>query len=1237
MRQLKIYLTLLSTACVPSLLQAGLLSIPNTPLFIQQETPANVLFVMDDSGSMDWEVIAKPHWEACNYNPDTSYRQCNTDYQNDGIFHFSQKTTSGGKRFNSRAIYYLFNLNNKYSYYNALDFPELVDEDWRIFNSNFNGMAYNPSVTYIPWLNNCDGRGTSSDPYIECDNAKFNVANSNPHKDHPDYNTTVNLGNYSYSGNTVRLSYSVSIDDKKFTGNAPNQDNIADGSNNIIDPWDSNALFQFMGGNAISVAIRSTNAQAVQNTIRSTTLSGSSACYDALGPQNLVQEIIAGTRSITATNGPGCRTVADAQQNYANWFEYNRRRSLSSKAALSYIISNFPGLYYGLSYINDGSTIANKLPDLNANLTTNNNDLMREYFIKEQKAVGTPLVSALNTAGRYYAGQLGTSPIKTSCQRNFSIMMTDGYWNDTNWERPRLADVDGDGYGSNYSTLSDVAYYYYKNDLLTNMGNNVTPTKDNPKTTQHMVTMGIAFGATGSLVASSDGWPTPTMQINSNWGNPDCNDDCPAKINDLWHAAFNSKGQFFAANNYEDLQAGLSASLQGILAAMLGSGSSSASNSSMLIENSRIYQAQFKNTDWSGDLKALSIDANGNINTVQPIWSAATRLKNITPSNRVIYTYGNKKGVLFKWPSNYLSPTSSEIPLTQTNLLVSDISSSSKATIGNERIDYLRGDQSKEIDKGGSYRNRSSIMGDVIHSGSVYVGPPTALYTDPYYVNFKNTYKNRTPMIFIGANDGMLHGFNANTGDEIVAYVPAHPAIWSNLQALTKDSYTHRYFVDETPAVGDYLPSTSTNWRTVLASGMGLGGQGVFALDITDANFTNSAASAATKVLWEFTDANDVDVGYTFGTPQIVRMYNKKWAVIFGNGYNSTTNQYPSGTTDSRVSSTGQAALFILFIEGGTDGTWTVNTDYIKIPVGATGTKNGLSQPTAIDINGDFTVDYIYAGDLNGDVWRFDVRDKTPTNWKASSKISKLYSAGTSQPILNAPVVAPHPQGLDKGFLVYFGTGKFIEANDLNPANQSTQTMYAIWDKNGTTATSFAGKSTLLQQKILGTVDKYRAVSNNQIDWTTKNGWYLDFATGERITSNPMLRNGRVIFTTTIPSGSSGEAQCSNFSATSWLMELDARNGGRLGIPPFDVNGDVAFDNNDYIEFNEEQGSSTVKVKAPPAGVMSDVGVTAAPTVMTTQEGNSEVKVLSGTGGVSGLTENPGQNVSGRQTWQEVN
>lgn len=1235
MRSYYIQLALISTTLVTSVAGAAQLSIPNVPLFMQQETPANVLFVMDDSGSMDWEMLVKPHWEKCNYDPDTSYSQCNTTKQDDGIFHFSEKTNGwGGKRFNSRSIYYLFNLNNVYGYYSALNFPELINEDWRVFDNNFNGLAYNPSTTYTPWAGYCEGNKSSN--YVACGNSNFSNAHSYPHKDHNDYSTTVNLGNYRFNNNGVQLPYVVSVDDKKFSGNEPNKNNIVTGSNGIVDPWDSNALIQFVNGGTISVSIQKTDALANQSVIQSVNLNGS-ACYDALGPNNLVQEIINGTRSISATNGVGCRTVSDAQQNYANWFEYSRRRSLSAKASVSYIMSQFSGLYYGLSYIND-SNIKNTLPGQSDDLVSSDNTLLRDYFLQQQQAVGTPLVTAVNTAGRYYSGLIGSSPIKSSCQRNFSIVMTDGYWNDSASQRPKLGDVDGDGYGSSASMLSDVAYYYYKNDLATGLANNVAPTKDDPNTKQHMNTIGIAFGPVGDLVAGSDGWPTPSLGISGNWGDPGCNDDCSAKINDLWHAAFNSKGKFFSAGNYAELQSGLNTSLQGILDAMAGSTGSASSNSSMLIGNSAIYQAQFKNSDWSGDLRALNINANGTINISAPKWSAASQLNSKSPNSRVIYSYNGSKGVPFKWPSNYKSPTSSEMPKSITELLVSDASNSKKASVGSERISYLRGDRSKEIANGGTYRTRSSVLGDIIHSGSVYVAPPSALYTDPFYITFKETYKNRPPMIFTGANDGMLHGFNADTGSEIMGYVPGHPNIWRNLQSLTKSDYAHRYFVDRTPAVGDFFVASSYSWRTALAGGLGMGGQGVYALDITDGSFTDSAVEAAKKVIWEFTDANDKDLGYILDTPQIVRMYNKKWAVIFGNGYNNTATTDSSGNTDSYVSTTGQAALFIVFLEGGVNGTWVANTDFVKIPVGATGTKNGLSQPTAIDINGDFTADYIYAGDLNGDLWKFDVRNKTPSNWKLTTAISKLYSAGSpagngSQPIIQAPVVAPHPLGLDKGFLVYFGTGKYLESSDTNPANQSTQTMYAIWDKNGTTKTSFSGTTTLLSQQIYSEVGNYRAVSNNTINWTTHNGWYLPLTLGERVISRPVLRNGRVIFTTLIPSGSSAEAQCQTANLTSWLMELNAKNGGRLNASPFDKNADNQFDSSDYIEFTEAGKT----VKAPPGGLKSEVGMTAMPTIMSTQDGNTEVKILSGSGGISSVVENPGTNVSGRQTWQEVN
>ena len=1223
-------ITIFLSLSVPQLLYAAELAIPNSPLFSASEPPANVIFLMDNSGSMDYEVIAKPHYEKCNYDPDQSYFNCSTGLRDDGYFYFSERNRYFffGNYFISRPIYYFFNINNAYSNFSTKDFPEMVDEDWRIFDSDFNGMAYNPGTQYIPWIGPCRGSGTTRQPYIACENANFQSARSHPHENNPAYNARVNLGN---DGNYLH-SYVISIDNKRFTGNAPNRNNIANGSNGMIEPWDSHMLIQFTGNTQIRGTLRATNNAAVQSTVSSRTFSGST-CFDALGPKSLVKEIIAGTRSINATNGPGCRTVAQAQQNYANWYEFYRRRAYTAKASVGYVVSKFPSLYYGFKNIND-SGITRALPGAVADLTNSNNNLLNNYFGERQLPIGTPLISALDSVGQYYS-QRTNSPIISSCQRNFSILFTDGFWNDTALERPLRGDIDRDGYGTPYSTLSDIAAYYYKNDLRPDLVNNVAPTEKNPATYQHMVTLGVGFGVSATLKdTDGDGWPNPPLRENSDWGNPDCGTECPAKIDDLWHAAFNSKGMYVSAGNFEDLELGLSAGLESIVSEMQGSLSSVASNSSILIDNSAIYQAQFKAGEWSGNLIAYPISPLGVINMDAPKWRAAAQLKNKSPNNRVILTYGSKRGVPFRWPSNYQSPKSNEITNTQINLFLNGISSNQNST-GQTMLDYIRGDRSFEATLGGPYRTRATVLGDIVHSSAIYVPPPSSRFTDQFYARFKSDYQNRTPMVFVGANDGMLHGFNANTGEEMLAYVPGNKAVWSALPELSKPTYSHKYFVDASPGVGEFL-NKSRKYRTLLASGMGAGGQGIFTLDITEGTFSESDTDARNTAIFEFTDENDPDVGYIFGTPQIVRMNNKQWAIIFGNGYNSTKRTYPSGAVDSNYSSTGKAALFILFIENGLNGEWVIDRDYIKIPVG-NNNQNGLSQPFPVDIDGDFTVDYIYAGDLNGDLWKFNLTNTNSSQWNKAENISKLYSAGASQPIIQAPIVGAHPLGISKGLMVYFGTGKYIESSDTVKNNQSTQTFYGIWDKNSTPATALTNRTTLLQQEILSEVNNYRAVSNYQIDWNRHNGWYINLTQGEKTYSDPVLRNGRIIFSTVIPSASNAAISCTGDAATSWLMELDAANGGRLGISPFDINGDYYFDSNDYITFNETVNGQTVSKSAPPGGMKSPVGAMAAPTILTTQGGDKEVKILSGTNGMTSVTENPGPSTRGRQTWQEVN
>ncbi|HRE31157.1 MAG TPA: PilC/PilY family type IV pilus protein, partial [Candidatus Berkiella sp.] len=292
----------------------------------------------------------------------------------------------------------------------------------------------------------------------------------------------------------------------------------------------------------------------------------------------------------------------------------------------------------------------------------------------------------------------------------------------------------------------------------------------------------------------------------------------------------------------------------------------------------------------------------------------------------------------------------------------------------------------------------------------------------------------------------------------------------------------------------------------------------LYALDVTNpTNFTE--ANAANVYLFEFSDINDPDFGYVQGQPVIAKvrtgLNQSKWAIIINNGYNSTV-------ADGNASTTGRAALFILFIEQGANGAWVADQSYIKIPVGPTNltTPNGLSSPYAVDVDGDYIVDYVYAGDLKGNMWKFDLRNTTPVNWKNNATLLFTASNTTAgdQPITAPPVVGAHPNGLSYGVMVYFGTGKYLELADNSTTNQSTQSFYGIWDKlQGVTV----AKSGLVQQQILAEVtsnsNNYRVVSSNAVNWNTNLGWYLNLYVnnsnnGERQISQPLLRNGNVIF-----------------------------------------------------------------------------------------------------------------------------
>jgi type IV pilus assembly protein PilY1 len=528
-------------------------------------------------------------------------------------------------------------------------------------------------------------------------------------------------------------------------------------------------------------------------------------------------------------------------------------------------------------------------------------------------------------------------------------------------------------------------------------------------------------------------------------------------------------------------------------------------------------------------------------------------------------------------------------------------------------------------------------LGDVVNSSPIFVGKPPFQYQDASYITFRNNNAARIQMVYVGANDGMLHGFDAATGVERLAFIPG--AVFRNLLELPKQSYAHKYYVDGTPSMGDVFYNGA--WHTVLTGGLNKGGQGIYTLDVTDpSQFSQSNASTIYK--WEFTDANDADLGFTFSRPAIAKVRTStgtKWVAVFGNGYGNTVDDTATG---GQVSTTGNAALYIVDIEtGALVRKITTNTGTAQDPSGQA-RPNGLTTPALVDINGDSVADYVFAGDLFGNVWKFDLTSNSSASWNIAFGGSPLFTArdstGKAQPITSRPEVGRGPNG--KGMIVLFGTGKFLEAADKDITQLTTQSFYGLIDPNTASSTAISGRNQLTAQTIIledtsdisGTLVPVRATSQNVV---SNRGWYLDLLSGppgvpppsgfkgEMQVSDSVLRNGRIIFSTIIPSTD----PCA-FGGNSWLMELDALSGGRLPYTPFDLNNDNLFDSRDYVTLADG-------TKVPVSGRRSDVGMIGKPGILSGE--NAEYKYTSGTSGeLQTIRENPGPGDVGRQSWRQL-
>ena len=409
-----------------------------------------------------------------------------------------------------------------------------------------------------------------------------------------------------------------------------------------------------------------------------------------------------------------------------------------------------------------------------------------------------------------------------------------------------------------------------------------------------------------------------------------------------------------------------------------------------------IYKPDFIRANWSGNLYAFPVSATGAIDFVDERWD------NGVADNLDAQNYNTGRFIAT------MKSDGSKIPFRWASLGSTQQTALGTATLGPKVLDYVRGDRSNESPAGALYRIRASALGDIVHSR-------------PLFVDNADITRRR---VYVGANDGMLHAFNAATGNEVFAYVPS--MLIPTLPALTVNPYVHNYYVDASPNAREVDISGK---KTILVGGLGAGGKGLYALNITDPTAADEAA-VASKILWEITpttinngaSASYADLGHTYGTPLIVKLSDGTWAAIVGNGYNNAGSY--------------QAVLYVINLATG------VKIAGITATVAgvSAASPNGLSSPAGVDADGDGKVDYVYAGDINGNMWKFDLRTI------ASPVVTKLYTTSPAQPITGRPAVSLHASG---GYMINFATGQMFTSADALDAT-TVYYAYGIRD-NGTT------------------------------------------------------------------------------------------------------------------------------------------------------------------------------------------
>jgi type IV pilus assembly protein PilY1 len=873
----------------------------------------------------------------------------------------------------------------------------------------------------------------------------------------------------------------------------------------------------------------------------------------------------------------------------------------------------------------------------------------------------TPLREAISRVGQMFAGQLGSGltkgltpllnpttgltnapnddPMSASCQPNFAILATDGYWNGAGGQKSDGSAMDNqDNVNSGFSTrasgsydggtpvaantLADAAMYYYKNDLRTSgpfATNNVPTTTKDPNSFQHMVTFTIGLGLDGQLTFRPDyedatsGDFFDIKQGTKNWPVPAA--DSPSALDDLWHAAVNGRGVFFSARNPQELSDSLTDTLNQLLARKGAGAAAATSNIQPVSGDQFAFLASYQSQTWNGELVARTIDVSSLHVSNIDLWSAASQLDSAPYTNRRIYTYDPTDATgnglkSFCWPGTggaacadgaglntanealWFNPSSLALangwnPLIQT-----------PAATSRNLVDYLRGDTSNEDTNQGLatdlYRARVSRLGDLVNGQPAYVRKATFNYqavTDPGYLGFKdctagkgtacnpaqfpNPAIPRRGTVYAAGNDGMLHAFetdvnnnpyvqtagiatltttddtfsgnNVGNGVERWAYIPRMvlPQLWH----IGASNSAHRYYTDGSPRLFDICISTpcagQDDWRTILIGGLNSGGNGYYALDVTN--------PLAPKALWEFTNVDysvsppvnapcytdtqigaqdktmDCNVGLSYGYPIATkRTSDGKWVVVVSSGYNNAA-----------TGGDGRGYLYIL------DAVTGKILNRISTGSGTVASPSGLGKIAAWadDASLNNRALAVYGGDLDGNVWRFQLDSGKPGYLTATKVGQAKDAANNPQPI----TVQPELTTVNFKRVILFGTGKFIEQTD-RVAPFQTQTVYALADDISVTGAGPVipdvrnASDVVVRTLVTGPGPDQRTLApvTAATDWAKQHGWLVDLPDpGERINIDPLVQLGVLSIPSNVPTTDTCTA-----GGYSWFNFFDVATGG---------------------------------------------------------------------------------------------